>query len=472
MNCVTSLYSHQQAAVDKLISSRVGALFMEMGTGKTRTAIELVCRRQARIRRVVWVCPVSLKPTICHEILKHTDCAPADVYPFDDKTTAHNLPSAFWYIVGLESISGSDRVTLAAMHLMDADTFVIVDESSYIKTHNAVRTRRLTAMAECARYRLILTGTPLSQGVVDLYAQMRFLSDKILGYRSFYSFAHNHLEYSETYPGMIVRTHNVAHLAAKIQPYVYQVTKEECLDLPRKVFETRYFELTNAQNEAYMQAKWEILYGEDAPEELTSYMIFRLFTALQQIVCGYWNRRNQDGEMERIEFPDNRTRLLLDVLRDIPDREPVVIWSKYHYSIRQIVAALSETYGPDQVAQFHGLLNETQREAELTRWRAGARFLVATQATGGHGLTLTEAAYAVFHSNDFKYSTRLQAEDRFHRIGTTRKVTYIDLCAADSIDERILRALSDKADVVNDFRREVEAVKDKRVERERLFEQL
>ncbi len=162
---------------------------------------------------------------------------------FDDKTSANDLPrDAFWYIIGIESVSSSNRVAVAANSLTTTETAVIVDESSYIKGHNALRTQRITRYSEPARYRLALTGTPMSQGVQDLYAQMRFLSPKILGYNSFYSFAANHLEYSEKYPGLVVRAHNTAWLAAKIQPYVYQVTKEDaglCLPLPR-LYNSRY----------------------------------------------------------------------------------------------------------------------------------------------------------------------------------------------------------------------------------------
>lgn len=154
---------------------------MEMGTGKSRTAIELVARRLPRIDRVIWFCPVSLKETVRQEILKHTDCAPADIHVFSDRTNERNVPPALWHIVGIESMSLSDRVTLAVNKLITSRTFVILDESSYIKGHRAKRTMRITELSKRARYRLILTGTPLSQGVVDLFAQMRFLSPKILG---------------------------------------------------------------------------------------------------------------------------------------------------------------------------------------------------------------------------------------------------------------------------------------------------
>lgn len=447
--------------MEKLRRSRVGGLFMEMGTGKTRAAIELAWLRRERIDRVVWFCPVSLKETIRYEIGKHT--AGAAVHVFDHLTTMTNLPDALWYIVGIESMSSSNRVTLAVNALITDRSFAIVDESSYIKGHDSRRTQRITLLAERARYRLILTGTPISQGVVDLFAQMKFLSPKILGYRSFYSFAANHLVYSDKFPGQIVRSLRTDHLAAKIQPYTYQVTKAECLDLPAKLYETRYCALTAEQVRRYRQAKDEILLLLDESEEYDPYIIFRLFGALQQIVCGYWNRRDPwTGRMERIEMEHHRVDILLAILRDVPVDEKVVVWSKYHYSIREIVAALRKTYGVDTAAEFHGRLSERERHAEIDRWRAdkSTRFLVATQTAGGHGLTLNEANHVVFYSNEFKYATRLQAEDRCHRIGQTRPVTYVDIVCTDTIDDRISAALARKANAAEEFRRQVDAVKD------------
>lgn len=285
----TPLLNHQVDAVTKMLPTRAGALFMEMGTGKTRTAIELVRLRQEKIVNVFWFCPVALKETIRFEILKHTHCTGNDIHVFSDKTNIRTVPEVFWYIIGIESMPSSNRVALTVNNLITESSFVIVDESSYIKGHDSMRTQRITRFSERARYRLILTGTPISQGIVDLYAQMRFLSPKILGYQSFYSFARNHLEYSKKYPGLIVRSHNTEWIAAKIKPYVYQVTKDECLNLPDKLYESRFCSLTREQTEAYEQAKDEILQDIDN-DEFQSYTIFRLFTALQQISCGFWNR--------------------------------------------------------------------------------------------------------------------------------------------------------------------------------------
>lgn len=466
----TKLMQHQVDAVNKILPTRVGGLFMEMGTGKSRTAIELVKIRAHKISKAVWFCPVSLKETVRREILKHTTCQPEDIYVFDDKTNGQTIPPAMWYIVGIESMSASARVVSTVNHLIDENTFVICDESSYIKGHNSLRTQRLTMICQRARYRLILTGTPLSQGVVDLYSQMYFLSPRILGYNSFYSFAANHLEYSEKYPGMIVRAHNTEYIAAKIKPYVYQVTKDECLDLPEKIYKYRYCRMTPRQAFWYEQIKYDLLSILEQYEDtsLSSIVIFRLFSALQQVVCGFYNERldpiqkwkkAKDKHFKFREFEHERLDALEEIIGDIPPNEKVIIFCKFQYDIDLITRVLSAKYGDNTCAIFCGKLSEKERNAEVDKFRNGARFFVVNQASGGHGLTLNEAHYVVFYNNGFKYSERIQAEDRCHRIGQDKPVIYFDIICRNSIDERIDEALAKKSGVVKEFKREVDAVK-------------
>lgn len=471
MNLKTELIPHQVAAVNKVLPTKIGALFMEMGTGKSRTAIELAHRRMDKIDRAIWFCPVSLKETVRQEILKHTDCAPADIHVFSDRTNERNVPAVTWYVVGIESMSTSARVVHTVNKLVTARTMAILDESSYIKGHNAMRTLRITKLCERTRYRLILTGTPLSQGVVDLFAQMRFLSPKILGYSSFYSFAANHLEYSEKYPDMIVRSHNEEYLAAKIQPYVYQVTKDECLSLSPKLYTTRYFSMTMEQRQAYEQAKDELL-ADITDDDIDSVAIFRLFGVLQQIACGFWNRRVRRGKFELLEFEHNRIDMLIDTVHSIPAGEKVIIWCKYQRDIRQIEKALKAECGPDCVALFFGSLSEQKRAEQVQHFRSSARFFLATQSCGGHGLTLNEAHHVIFYNNAFKYSERLQAEDRCHRIGQEHKVTYIDIHCSNSIDDRIADALAKKGNAVERFKDEVNKIKDKKSKLRELIKSL
>jgi len=445
---------HQVPAVEKMIHTTIGGLFMDMGTGKSRTAIELVYRRTEKIDKVIWFCPVALKETVRQEIVKHTDCTDADIHVFGPRTTAKTLPKVLWYVIGIESMSSSIRTVQATNKLITTKTMVILDESSYIKGHRSMRTMRITEICKRARYRLILTGTPLSQGVVDLYAQMKFLSPKILGYNSFYSFAANHLEYSEKFPGKIVRSHNTKYLAAKVRPYVYQITKEECLNLPDKLYETRYCYMTDEQAYYYGMAKDEIL-AELEKEDFDSTVIFRLFTALQEISCGFWNRRVR-GKFQLLEFRHHRLETFVDVVADVPEDKKIIVWAKFQYDIRHIVEALAKEYGEDSVSLFHGGIPEKRRPEQVELFRGPARFFVSTPSCGGHGLTLNDSHYTIFYNNGFKYSERLQAEDRNHRIGQEHRPTYIDIHCSCGIDDRIATALANKGDAAQSFREEVE----------------
>ncbi|BCM83714.1 DEAD/DEAH box helicase [Methylobacterium indicum] len=453
----TELLPHQADAVAKLLPSRVGGLFAEMGTGKSRCLIELAARRRAKIDRVVWFCPVSIKETVRKEILKHTTCGEDDVYVFDDKTDAETIPlDRPWYVVGIESLSSSVRVVSALDALLDERTFVAVDESTFIKGPHSTRTRRITDMSRRARYRAVLTGTPFTQGVVDLYAQMSFLSPKILGYNSFWSFANNHLEYDTDrktgrVTGRIIRSHNTGYLAAKIAPYVYQIRKDECLDLPGKLYEQRWVPQTLEQMEAARTAKEEVLADEglyDSPH----IAIFRLFSRLQAIACGFAGG---------CPVPHRRIDGLIDAIERIPEGEKVVVWTKYRQGLGDLARAIRDSYGTDSCREFHGGLDERARNREIDAWRREARFLVATQQSGGHGLTLVEASHAIFYSTSFKYSERAQAEDRIHRIGQNRPCTYLDVAVDCGIDRRIISAVESKGATLTAFRDELDACKRK-----------
>lgn len=450
----TDLMPHQHPAVAKLLPARVGALFMDMGTGKSRTLIELARIRRDKWDRLFWFTPCALRDNVVEQVKAHTDIKPEQIAVWDSRTVARGAPqSALVHVVGIETMSSSDRTVVAYNAAVTDRSFVAVDESSYIKGSRSKRTQRITHMSERARYRAILTGTPFTQGAVDLYAQMTFLSPKILGYRSFWSFAANHLEYEERKDdfgrlrktGRIIRSHNEDYLAAKIAPYTYQVKKDECLSLPSKLYATRYTRMTSEQRELYERAKDEIL---NIPyDDWSSVQIFHLFSSLQTIVCGWW--KQPDGKV--FEVGHNRLELLQAVLCEVPDGESVIIWAKYRNAVRQITEALSKAYGPDQVCPYHGELTDSERAAQLARWRNGARFLVATQSIGGHGLTLNESAYTVFYADSFKYSERIQAEDRNHRIGQDRRPVYVSLRCSDSIDSRIAQSLDRKADALGEF---------------------
>jgi SNF2 family DNA or RNA helicase len=471
----TDLLPYQVDAVNKLLPTRIGAEFMAMGTGKTRTIIELVKLRQRKIDKVVYFCPVSLKATVKMQLFEHTTLTGADIYIFDDKTNTRNIPDASWYIVGIESMSDSIRIITAVNKLVTEHTFVIVDESSYIKGHYAWRTRRITRICERARYRSILTGTPISQGVIDLYSQMYFLSPKILGYSSFYSFAANHLEYSDKFPGMIVRSHNLEYIAAKIKPYVYQITKEEALNLLPKLYETRYFYMSDEQRQTYEDTKnkifneWEL--ADDS--EISSIMIFRLFSALQQIISGFYNERldkikrgkkREEKKWKFHTFENSRLKGFMDAIDEVPPNDKIVTFCKFQYDVDSMRVALEHKYGPDSYSYFCGRLSQQERNWQIEKFKSESRFFIVNQASGGHGLNLQDVAhFEIFYNDNFKYSEREQAEDRCHRLGQLFPVTCMSLHCINSIDDRIAKALAKKGNAVEAFKDEINRVKKDRI---------
>lgn len=466
----TDPMTHQLTAADKVSPSRVGALFMGMGTGKSRTAIELTRRRQKKIDHTVWFCPVSLKETVRQEILKHTDSN--DIYVFDDKTTEYNLTRASWHIVGVESMSSSDRVAAAANRLITEKSSIILDESDMCKTYYAKRTERITLMSKKAQYRLAMTGTPIGEGIVDLYAQMYFLSPKILGYNSFYSFAANHLEYSEKFHGKIVWAHNTEYIAAKIQPYVYQITSDECLDLPPKIDDPPlYFYMTEEQRYWYEQVKNEFL--DIDPNDFKEYDIFRLFTALQEVSCGFYNRIRR-GKTEIITFPHKRVDYLMEAIARCGKNEQIVIWTKFNFDVQEITRRLAEEYGENSFSVYTGSISPKKRIIEEDKFfRGETRFFIGSFGCGARGLNkLVVSARVLYYDNVFKYNQRIQSEERSHRPEQKRPVVYRDIYCFNSIDERIAMAHARKSSIVEDFKAEVDKVKDKKVKFRELIKAL
>jgi SNF2 family DNA or RNA helicase len=216
--------------------------------------------------------------------------------------------------------------------------------------------------------------------------------------------------------------------------------------------------MTEEQHKWYDQIKDEIL-SEMEPDEWNSVQIFRLFTALQEIVSGYLSWKGK-----YYEFENNRPETMVDAIRDIPENEKVIIFCKFQFDIDTIKKTLGSEYGQDSVVVFDGRDNEKKRNRIVDQFRQEARFLAVTQSTGGHGFNWQDLAhYGMFYTNGFKWSERNQAEGRIERDGQKYPMTFIDLYCINSIDRRINEAMTKKGNVVQQFRREVEKVKKDRI---------
>lgn len=448
----TKLLSHQQKALDKLSGLRVGALFMEMGTGKTRTIFEIMSQKQDKWDRVYYFCPCSIRQSIAKEIEKHLEGIEYRIIK------SSKIILAEFMIIGIESLSNSDRLFLTLNEMVTENSFIVVDESILIKNHRAKRTRRLTQIAREAKYRFVMCGTPMSQGMVDLYSQFFFLSPKIIGYDYFKQFERRHIEYSDKYPGKINLYFNEGFIAAKINPYIYQVTKKECLDLPEKIFYTEYFSMSSNMKYAYNHVKNEILMDIDY-EEFYSYTIFKLFTALQQVISAI-NPKGFDFEFET----NSRLSLLEEILERI--LYPVVIFCKFSDDINQIKTKIKDC------SLFYGGMKQDERDKSINDFQSGeTKIFLATQQSGAYGLNLQMARTVLFYNNQFSYEKRRQAIDRVHRIGMNPEgVNYIDLHCSDSIDDLISNCLECKTNVIKAFKDEIDKIKDKKEKEKRIKE--
>jgi SNF2 family DNA or RNA helicase len=152
-----------------------------------------------------------------------------------------------------------------------------------------------------------------------------------------------------------------------------------------------------------------------------------------------------------------RVRVLLETIEELPDDDKCILWCKYTHEIETLQRVLEPHGG---VAVLHGGIRPKDRDAELRRFREGARFLVANKRVGAFGLNLQHCNYAIYYSNDFSWETRSQSEDRIHRAGQTRNCHILDIICSDSIDEQIHRCLWRKENLVNAFRKEIDRTKD------------
>ncbi|PRR85512.1 DEAD/DEAH box helicase [Clostridium luticellarii] len=415
---------------------------MEMGTGKTRTALELINLRltKGKVNKILWLCPCSVKRNLREDIIKHTGEGQEDLIT----------------ICGIETLSSSIRTNIRLLKMVKKyKAYLIVDESNLVKNFFAQRTKNIVRIAQYCKYKLILNGTPISKSEKDLFAQWYILDWRILGYQSFWSFAANHLEYDDRIPGKINRCLNTDYLVRKIAPYTYQVKKDECLDLPDKTYETIYYELDYEQNIEYERVKDLFLSDVDEFEPDT---IYRLLSAMQLVISGRYITsclQESINSIPMFEKPEDnpRVQILLDTISKLSGK--VIIFCKYSREILDLLGILNNIYGEDSAVPIYGKLSNKARQNNIEKFKNTAKFLIANKQCAGYGLNLQFCHYIIYYSNDWDYATRSQSEDRVHRIGQDHKVHIMDICAYNKLDERILSCLWRKEDLVEEFKKEI-----------------
>jgi len=458
----TKPYKHQLTALEKSVDKKEYGYFMEMGTGKSKVLVDnmAILYDKGKINGALIIAPKGVYTNwFSQEIPIHlaSHIKPKMVLwtASTSKTKEKEYQTLFEtgfdlhvLIMNVEAFSTKKGVEFAYKFLRSHKTIMAVDESTTIKNPSAKRTKSILMLGKQAKYRRILTGSPVTKSPLDLYSQCAFLNEDLLDHGSFYSFRNRYAHMIERNFGgrrvQIVGSYQrLDELEEILKKFSYRVQKSECLDLPKKIFINRTIELTKEQNEAYATMKSAALASlkgkmATAPHVLTQLM------RLHQITCGHL--KSDDGTITN--FKHRRIEELIDVINEMEGK--VIIWANYVHDINEITKALENEYGEGSVVQYYGKVSSEDRQRAIKEFQdpdSPVKYFIGNTQTGGYGITLTAASNVIYYSNSYDLEKRLQSEDRAHRIGQTKSVTYVDLIAEKTVDEKIIKALRKKINI-------------------------
>ncbi len=458
----TKPYAHQLKALEMSWNKESFAYFMEMGTGKSKVLIDNISMLYdaGKINGAVIVAPKGVvgtwyKEQLPHHMADHVEYVSVLWQSNINKKQEKELSKLFKtshelhvLIVNVEALSTKKGVDFVNKFLSCHETLMAIDESTTIKNPQAKRTKSIIKLGESAKYKRILTGSPVTKSPLDLYTQCEFLSPWLLNHASYYSFRTRYaVMRSANFGGrsvqIVVGYRNIPELSDKLKDFSYRVLKDDCLDLPKKTFMKRVIQLSSEQEKLYNQMKQMALAVMNDKMTTTATTMTQLMR-LQQITCGHF--KADDGSVQEIK--NNRIDELLALLEEIHGK--VVIWAHWRNDIATIVKHVKEEYGDNSIVTYYGDTSVEDRQKAIKLIQdpeSSVRFIVGTPQTGGYGITLTEASTMIYYSNGYDLEKRQQSEARIDRIGQKRAMTYIDIIAEDTVDERIVKALRKKINI-------------------------
>jgi SNF2 family DNA or RNA helicase len=455
----TEPYQHQLEAFEGSVEKDNFALLMDMGTGKTKVCLDTLAYNFENNRSdfAIIVAPKGVIANWIGEIETHLpkriDRQVVLWKPNLTKIKRKELTDLYEengklkiLLMNIEAFSTKKGVEVAEFFVKKFKVFMAVDESTTIKNRQAKRTKSICKVGRGAVTRRILTGSPVTKSPMDLFSQMDFLSPDILGFKSYYAFQARYAVVQRRSMGahsfnQITGFQRLDELTEKLDGCSFRVRKEDCLDLPDKVYTRREVGLTEEQTDAYVQMKNLALARLDNGDLSTTKNVLTQIMRLQQICLG--SLTDDDGTVHALK--SNRLSELMDICEEIQGK--AIIWATWTQDIRSIAEALRDRFSVQAVATLHGETPDSDRQQIVETFQdrqSELRFIVGHPKTGGYGLTLTAANTVIYYSNSYDLELRLQSEDRAHRIGQENKVTYIDLISPKTIDEKIVDALRNK----------------------------
>ena len=456
-------FAHQKKALEMSWDKEVFAYFMEMGTGKSKVLIDNIAMlyNAGKINGALIVAPKGVyKNWFDQEIPNHMpDYIPKKVGLWKTKPNAPDLKPLFStgaelhiLIMNVEAFSTKKGVQFAEKFLNSHKALMAIDESTTIKNPGALRTKTIVSLRPLTKYRRILTGSPVTKSPLDPFTQCYFLDPYLLDQSSYYVFRTRYavcrkINVSGRSVEIVVGYRNLAELSEKLKPFSYRVLKDDCLDLPKKTYMKRTVELTAEQKKVYKQMKQEAIAFLNG-KMVTSATVITQLMRLHQITCGHF--KSNDGTVQ--DLKNNRISELLDIIQEVEGK--AVIWAHYRHDIEKIVEAISKKYGENTVVTYFGDTSTEYRQKAIKKIQhkeSPVRFIVGTPQTGGYGITLTGASTMIYYSNGYDLEKRMQSEARIDRIGQEKPMTYIDIMAEDTIDDKIVKSLRNKVNIATEI---------------------
>jgi len=460
----TKPFAHQLKALEMSWDKKVFAYFMEMGTGKSKVLIDNIAMlyNKGFINGVLIVAPKGVyKNWFDSEIPTHMpDHVEKKMVLWESnitKSKQKELDILFKtdedlhiLIMNVEAFSTKKGTQFAQKFLSCHKTLMAIDESTTIKTPTAERTKSIVKLGQDVKYKRILTGSPVTKSPLDLFTQCYFLDPWLLEQQSYYSFKTRYATMKKIMVGgrsieIVSGYKNLGELSDRLKPFSFRILKDDCLDLPPKTFMKRIVQLSDEQKKVYTQMK-KIALAELNGKIVTTANVITQLMRLHQITCGHF--KSDDGTTQLLK--NNRLDELLDVLEEIEGK--AVIWAHYRYDIEVIVNALTKKFGEGTVVTYFGDTSTDDRQKAIKLIQdpeSKVRFIVGTPQTGGYGITLTGASTMIYYSNGYDLEKRQQSEARIDRIGQTKNMTYIDIIAEDTVDEKIVSALKRKVNIAS-----------------------
>jgi len=491
----TKPYAHQLEAFALSRDRQNFALLMEQRTGKTKVVIDTgaYLRMRGEIEAVLIICPNSVKDIWPEELAAHLpDWAESSIFVdgagrFDAMCAFNESPKVplKWLITNVEALTNKEREKEYARFLARHRTLVAVDEFTRFKNPTAQRTRALLRLQKYAMFRRILSGTPVTQNPLDIYAPFKFLDSAILGFSTFTQCKQHHAILGGWQARQVVGFVKLEEIAAKVAPHSYRKLARDAFDLPPVLYKKRVVELSPKARKIYDALRDELVAELDSGQKITTAHALVKLLRLAQITGGFvtpdvqvregdlddegWNTEAvealEKAEPQQIEDGNPKLAELLAIIADLPSDDKVVIWARFVPEVELIRDALREVYGSASTVDFHGAVKNADRTIARLRFQGGheqvknadgtvtkgehrdhdteCRFFVGQVETGGAGIKLSRANTEIYYSNSFSLETRLQSEMRLiddQKIGKC----VIDLVSKNTLNTKLLSDLRRK----------------------------